>query len=132
MRNIIISLFLMVLVSCASTTPKATAYVLEYRDFGPPVIASDLIGMDWWQWKNHGDSRPKEYDIKVVVYKNIDLVEIKKLYPVVASELQDYRYVKYHDALKYLDEHIADKVIEEVTNTLIDTKNKIISSMSDE
>ena len=132
MRTIIVSLFLMALVSCASTPPQSTAYILEYKDFGPPVIASDLIGMDWWQWQSHGDSRPKEYKIKVVVYKNTELIEIEKLYPVIPSENQDYRYVDYHDALKYLDEHISENIIEKVANKLIDTKNRIIRSIGDE
>ena len=119
------------LISCASIDHKDNIYVFKYKDFGPPVIATNLIGQDWWQWQSHGDSRPKKYDIKIVVYKNIELQEVKKCYPVVASKRQDYRYLAYPKALKYLNEHIADNVIETLTSQLTITKNKIIAYFGD-
>ena len=44
---------------------------LNYYDFGLQCMCYELIGYDWWQWDNHGDSDPKTTcDIKVVVYHN--------------------------------------------------------------
>ena len=81
--------------------------VLKYADFGPPSMAWQTIGMDWWQWDNHGDSDPKtKYDIKVVVYKGIPLAQVKQIYPVVKSKEQDYRYLSYDTAIKYLERNI--------------------------
>jgi len=105
--------------------------VLEYKDFGPPVIATELLGVDWWQWQNHGGSSPETYAIKVVVYNNIERDQVEKRYPVVPSKNQDYRYIEYHEALKYLDERIAENVMEQVTDKLINTRNKIILSMGE-
>ncbi len=52
--------------------------IFEYEDFGPQVMAWEEIGMQWWQWDNHGDDDPKsKYDIKVVVYAGMPLDEIK-------------------------------------------------------
>ncbi len=33
--------------------------VFNYNDFGAQVIASEVIGMAWWQWQPHGESRLK-------------------------------------------------------------------------
>jgi hypothetical protein len=99
--------------------------ILNYSDFGPQVRAYELIGMEWWSWDNHGDSRPREYDIKVIVYKDISLDEIKKLYPTIKDKEQDYRYLKYDDAIKYLNKHIG----EEYSNHLIETKKKITEKL---
>ncbi len=131
MKNVILLLFLVVPAFCVSNASNVMTYVLEYEDFGPPIIAHELIGSDWWQWQSHGDSRPRKYDIRVVVYKNIPLAEVKTLYPVIPLKNQDYRYVNYDDTLKYLDGHIAENVIEKLTKRLVDTKHKIIRSFRD-
>lgn len=78
--------------------------MLPYDAFGPQVVAHELIGMEWWQWDSHGDSEPKEYPIKVVVYWNQSLEETKKRYPVIREKEQDYRYVEYEAAKRHLTE----------------------------
>jgi len=120
---------LLTMISCVSIPNTPNTYVLNYEDFGPPVIANELIGMDWWQWQNHGDSRPKVYDIKVVVYKKITLTKAKEIYPIDPANNKDYRYIEYVDAIKYLDEHIAENVFEIVTTKLLKTKNVLVSSL---
>lgn len=106
---------------------KDNIIIFNYSDFGPQARAYKLIGMEWWTWSSHGDSRPRKYDIKVVVYKDISLDEVKKLYPVIKEKKQDYRYLKYADAIKYLNKHIG----EEYSNNLIETKKKIIHKLGD-
>jgi len=128
MKKIVFLFCVIVITSCniVKSEPPISPMVLEYKDFGPPVIANNLIGMDWWQWQRHGDSRPSTYDIKVVVYKNTSLEYVKKNYPVVPKEEKDYRYVQYSEAIKYLDEHININLIVIVTSRLKNTKIKII------
>jgi hypothetical protein len=83
--------------------------VFKYEDFGPQAMAWEKIGMQWWQWDNHGDSNPNyKYDIKVVVYKEILLERIKTMFPVNRSEKKDFRYFEFHDSIRYLDARISD------------------------
>ena len=90
--------------------------ILEYEDFGVQSMSYELLGFQWYQWDNHGSSDPDEkYNIRVVVYKNICLEEVRTLYPVNKDSKQDYRYVEYREALNYLDEQI--KQIEEIRKT---------------
>jgi hypothetical protein len=87
-------------------TLMAADKVLPYDSFGPQVIAHELIGMEWWQWDNHGDSEPREYPIKVVVYWNQTLEETRKKFPVDRTKEQDYRYVKYSAAIAGMEKAI--------------------------
>jgi len=81
--------------------------VLSYSDFGPQVLAHELIGYEWYQWDRVGDCDPStKYDVKVIVYKNITLKEVQECYSVNRDMMQDYRYVEYSEALKYFNEHI--------------------------
>jgi hypothetical protein len=120
--------FFVLLVFFASTaaSAKSGAYVVPYEDFGPQVIASDLVGMDWWQWQAHGDSRPRRYDIKVVVYRGLALDHVQARYPVIPEKNKDYRYVEYAAALEYLDQKINEDVLPQTTAKLKSTKRKII------
>lgn len=129
LRSLILSFI--ILISGCSNSINQNALVLSYSDFGPQVIASEIIGMEWWQWQSHGESRPTKYDIKVVIYNKIDIADIKKLYPVIEKQNQDYRYIEKSTALKYLDEKIKENAIEQVTNTLIATRNKIKSTFNE-
>ena len=119
----------MFLAALAFAEPVNTV-VFSYRDFGPPSLAWETIGHDWWQWHNHGDSRPREYDIKVVVFKSITLPEAQQLYPVVPEKNRDYRYLEYSDALRYLDNSIAEvgQSIPELTARLKQTRQLILDA----
>ena len=83
--------------------------ILSYDDFGPQAIAWKTFGMQWWQWDNHGDSDPNTtYDIKIAIYRDIPLHEVKERFPVVLETKNDYRYIEYSAALNYLDKNILD------------------------
>ena len=82
-------------------------FVTNYRDFGPPQLASKLIGNKWWQWPDPDNHKPVSYDVKVVVYRDIPLAQVKASFPVTPSKKQDYRYVAYEDAVEYFDTTIA-------------------------
>jgi len=126
-RRVIWSLCLLFLLSC--TDRNSNLVLLKHEDFGPQVVAHEILGMDWWQWQSHGDSKPRKYDIKVVVYKDIDISEVKKLFPVDPDLLQDYRYVNYSVAIDYLDKVIEENVLESVTTKLVDTKAGIQAAL---
>lgn len=127
MRAIILILLTLISVSCTfSPTPKnANTLILKYEDFGPQVIAQEVLGMEWWQWNDHGDSRPKKYNILVVVYKNIDLDSVSKLYPVNMESEHDYRYLEHDIAMQYLKDRIREDIEPSVTSRLKSTLSVI-------
>ena len=118
-------IFFSVLVACSSTS-KQQVLLLDYTDFGPQVIAHELLGMEWWQWQPHGNSRPTTYPIKVAVYRKISLEEVQSRYPINREKEQDVRYVNYQEALTYLDSHIQENVMTEVTATLKNDRSKLL------
>lgn len=100
---------------------------LEYRDFRPQAAAHELIGFEWYQWNSHGSSRPSETDdVKVVVYRNTSLDDVRRQYPVI-HERQDYRYVRYDDALAYCDRLVGEHP--DLLGHLRETKRKIIAHL---
>lgn len=79
---------------------------LDYWDFGPSAASGGLLGMPCWQWARCCCSELGDrYDVRVVVYRNLDLAQVEQRYPTVPGR-SDFRLVSYDDALRYLDEHI--------------------------
>ncbi len=97
MKSIIAAVFLIL----GPYAAHAGEIILPYSAFGPQVLAHKLIGMEWWQWDSHGDSRPREYPIKVVVFWDQTLADTAKKYPVDRGKLKDFRYVEYSKAAAY-------------------------------
>lgn len=99
-------------------------------------MAWETIGMDWWQWDNHGDSDPRSRcDIKVVVYRDVPLERVKLMFPVRKEKNQDFRYLEYSKALEYLDKGIKETRDEEVSilkslaERLRDTRKRILEAL---
>ena len=106
---------------------KENIKIFNYSDFGPQIIAHEVIGMEWWQWDNFGNPSPGyEYEIKVVVFKDIALKKIMEMYPVNKSKQQDFRYLKYETAIGYLNEKINENILPEVTEILRKTRLELI------
>jgi hypothetical protein len=63
------------------------------------------IGNAWNEWKSEGHELPDDVDIKVVVYRSVELAELRKQYPVVQGK-SDYRYLEYARALQFLQEQV--------------------------
>ncbi|KLV01738.1 hypothetical protein C9I90_04435 [Photobacterium aphoticum] len=104
---------------------KPCIAVFNYHDFGPQVMSSDLLGMEWFQWEQHGDPRPKDYPVKVVVYAGYSLAEIEGRYPVIPEKEQDHRYVHLADAKTFVDTsldtlHRMDPTAEQFTELMAD------------
>lgn len=67
------------------------------------------IGNAWNQWKNEGHELPDDVDIKVVVYRGVELEELRKQFPVIKGK-SDYRYLEYARAIQFLEEQA--KIVE--------------------
>lgn len=89
----------------ASSLPRTL--VLGYDAFGPQVVAHELIGYGWNQWKAEGHQLPDDVEVKVVVYRGLRPGKVRAAYPVVRGR-SDYRYVEYGRALRFLDGKIAE------------------------
>ncbi|MFC1836472.1 hypothetical protein ACFL2Q_17410 [Thermodesulfobacteriota bacterium] len=110
MRSIGYAVILALLTVACGAQVDSRTLVLKYSDFGPQIMAWETIGMEWWQWDNHGDSDPKATcEVMVVVYRDIPLPRVERMYPVVPRKEQDYRYVPYGDAIRYLNRNINEK-----------------------
>jgi hypothetical protein len=98
------------LSGCAgSKTITQNCYlILPYSDFGPQVLAYKAVGYEWWQWDNHGDSRPVDYPIRVVVFEGYSESEIRLKFPVVAGEKKDFRYLTREAAERYLQDALQE------------------------
>lgn len=130
MKSIVSLITFLPLLSCAAPGVMQNTLVLQYDEFGPQVVAHELIGMEWWQWQSHGDSRPRKYNVKVVVYKSVSLQEVKRSYPVLPEKQQDYRYVEYRAALDYLDKLIIEDAMEPLIRKLTITKSRISRTLA--
>jgi hypothetical protein len=80
------------------------------------VSAYELIGPEWWQWESHGDSRPREYPIKVVVFWDQTREDTAKRHPVDREKLQDFRYVEYSKAVTHME-----RIIKELKAAALDS-----------
>lgn len=124
MKTAILILFCIFTIGCASSSNKTI--VLNYNDFGPQVAAHETIGMGWWQWDQQGvPDANYQYNIKVVVYKDILLKEVMDTYPVVKEKELDYRYLPYAKAMAYLNREIQADILPKLTEKLSETKSKI-------
>ena len=128
MRILLCFLVSFILLSCSTVGNRQTTLVLDYKEFGPQIIASEVVGMEWWQWQDHGASRPTNYPIKVVVYRNIALETVKNQYPVAQQQEKDFRYIEYASAMTYLDEKIKEDIMSDVTLVLKKTRLKLIDA----
>lgn len=110
---------------------SADEIVLPYKSFGPQVLAHELIGMEWWQWDSHGDSKSGTYPIQVVVYWDQTLVQTEQKYPVQREKKRDFRYVERARAIEHLAanlknlENQPEYLISEIVKVLRETLTKI-------
>jgi len=130
-----------ILLSCAGPQksnvaeiqkPKTNTIVLGYDDFGPQVMSYELIGKEWYQWNSQGPDDPNARDdIKVVVYRNVSVDEVRRKYPVIEKQ-QDYRYLEYQPALDLLKKYEEDPFWNEYKETkdrAQQTKEKILAQL---
>jgi hypothetical protein len=103
--------------SSAFLPQRSKTVIVEYDDFGPSAMSYEYIGLGFYQWDNEGGDDPnRKFDIKVVVYRNISLDEVRQKYPVI-NEKQDYRYLEYKAALELLGKYETDPFWNEYRQT---------------
>ena len=85
--------FVVTLHNNRSSFPNA--FVMDYSAFKPETISYELLG-----------NSNSEAEVRVVIYRNIDLTTVKESYPTLSK--YDYRFVEYHQALDFLAQHIAE------------------------
>lgn len=111
------------LVLCCCPSAWAESAVFDYDDFGPQILAHEVIGFQWYQWNSTGDPDPNKMDtIKIVVYWDEPLEEIKEKYPVDPEKEQDYRYLSCEKAMEYLESSISQ--LPDASH-LVNTRNKL-------
>ncbi|GLQ76228.1 hypothetical protein GCM10007932_55910 [Vibrio penaeicida] len=95
-------------VFSSSINANSSITVMNYHDFGPPSLSGKLLGVEWFQWQSHGDSKPRNYPVKVVVYEGYELEKVESLYPVNSAKEQDFRYVTFDSAVDFIDSSLID------------------------
>jgi hypothetical protein len=71
-------------------------------------MSGELVGEPWNQWQvGPHDLQEYNVDINVVVYRGIELAEVKQQYPVVTGK-SDYRYVEYKRAIEFFEKNIKE------------------------
>jgi len=101
--------FVLIQSSCISKNISqdfSKALVVDYKQFGPSQLSSSLLGQNYWQWQTRKEHSPTRYDIKVIIYRNMTLSEVKKRYPVDAELKQDYRYLEYPLVKTWIEQQI--------------------------
>lgn len=95
--------------SCANGVRivKENTLVLQYQDFGPEAMAGELLGPERWPWAKEHYSTPQQFDIHVVVYRDVKLETVKKAYPVDEHSNQDYRYIEYTTAIQWHEDQLS-------------------------
>jgi hypothetical protein len=137
---VLIAALATVLLNCAQERKaevrpsKSNTLVLRYQDFGPQSMSYELLGMEWYQWNTQGPDDPNANDdVKVIVYRNVPLEEVKKDYPVVEGK-QDYRYLRYKAALDLLNKYEADSFWDQYPETrerMRQTKKRILEQLGE-
>jgi hypothetical protein len=83
-------------------------FVMRYSDFGPPSSSYELLGSEWYQWNSQGLDDPNDRDdVKIVIYRNVDLPTVKRTYPVFKGK-SDYRYIEFTEAMDFLEKRIEE------------------------
>ena len=67
-----------------------------------------LLGDDWWAWEAGGSFEPCDrFDVTVVVHQGSPSDTTRARYATVRGKA-DYRFIERGEAIRYLDEQIAE------------------------
>ena len=114
---------------------------MPYSDFGPPSSSYELLGSEWYQWNSQGPDDPNgRDDVKVVIYRNVDLPTVKRTYPIFKGK-SDYRYIEYREVMDFLEKRMEElkadqdrdpehrRLNKELISEYEQTKDKIIERL---
>lgn len=120
----------MLLLNACTTLPLEQTLVLDYHDFGPQAMAYRLLGPNSLPWAPHSPLMLGESEVRVVVYRDLDLEIVKNLYPADRLSNIDYRFIEYSVALNYLDSRIRRNLLAKVTDRLTNTRARIYRALN--
>jgi hypothetical protein len=81
---------------------------MNYSDFKPSSRADELLGFESDQRDIQEPGNPNsEIEVKVVIYRNVDLVTVKQTYPTFGGK-PDYRFLEYSEAIGFLEKQIRE------------------------
>jgi len=106
-NSIFLGILLLVSGCSSNNSSQGQMLVLPYSSFGPSSMSGSFLGEDWFQWDDFADSRPRKYDINIVVYRNISLAEVQNKYPISKEKEIDFRCVTYSDSMTYFEKSIS-------------------------
>jgi len=109
-NNICLGLIFIISGCSSQVVDKKQYLVLPYSSFGPSTMSGSLLGVEWFQWLPHGESRPIKYDVNVIIYHEISLTDVKNIYPTSQKKRVDYRYISYSDAILYFNRNIIEVI----------------------
>ena len=132
MNNLInIKLDLLMLLFLNACVNKQIVLKLDYQDFGPQAMSYELIGYDWWSWLDcHCEETADQYPVYVIVYVNMDKELLTINFPIDQQKGSDLSFVKYCDAMEYLQSQINEvnqtPTLNQITKNLTETKSQLL------
>ena len=82
--------------------------VMDYSEFKPSSRSYELLGFESDQRNiQESDNPNSEIEVKVVIYRTVDLATVKKTYPTFGST-PDYHFVEYGEAMSFLEKQISE------------------------
>lgn len=75
-------------------------------DFLSPT--DDLFGPSYYSWPLKAHAPHAAYNITYIIYRDANIDKIKKQYKIIPEQELDYRYIPYHEAIRYLDKNVAE------------------------
>lgn len=125
-RFLCIAFLLKHILACAPLLEPQTL-IFNYDDFGPQALAQEFLKGSWWRWSESGASTADAEDVQIIVYAGQPLASVKEQYPIDEAKGRDYRYVRYRDAIEYLDSKIEEDLIPSLTDELKDIRSELIA-----
>ena len=125
-RRIFLFVFVHLVASCA-TVYEPEILIFDYEDFGPQSQVQDLLGSFWRPWSEDDLTEEDTRNIQIVVYAGMPLGDVKKRYTTDPSKGHVYRYVKYRNAVRYLDKKIEEDVAHNITSRFIDVRKELVA-----
>ena len=82
--------------------------VMNYSDFKPSSKGYELLGFESDQRNIQDLGNPNsENEVKVVIYRNVDLATVKQTYPTFGGKT-NYRFVEYSEVMGFLERQIRE------------------------
>jgi len=107
--------------------------LFEFDAFGPPSMAFEVLGQEWWQWDAEGHAfEASGGTVWVVVYRQLPPDELRHRFPVIQGLACDHRYLEVADAVAYLGkaieelEELDDRTFSELVGRLRSTRSSIV------